>query len=95
MREDFERIVNAVAEASDLNPGLILGKRRFPEVIDARCIVVKLMRDSGFYPSRIASYLGMTARNVNYILYDIEMRLSREEKSVGNILERARKNLSK
>ena len=93
MRADFERIIKAVADAADLSPCQVLCKRRFPETIDARWIVVKLMKEEGYYSSRIADYMNMTTRNVNYILFSVETRLSMGDKALGNILERARKEL--
>ena len=93
MKEEFERIVNAVAEAAELRPAQILSRRRFPEIIDARWVAVKLMREEGFYTSRIADLMQMTTRNVKHILFSVEMRLSLNDKALGNILEGARKKL--
>ena len=89
----FEDIINAVAEASDLRPCQILCNRRFKETIDARWIAVKLLREEGYYSSRIADLMGMTTRNVNYILFSVETRLSLQDKALSNILETSRKHL--
>lgn len=93
MKEEFYRIIQAVADAAELTPCQILCKRRYPETIDARWIAVKLMREEGFYSSKIADFMGMTTRNVNYILFSVETRLSFNDKALSNILERARKEL--
>lgn len=93
MKADFERIVKAVADAADLNPCQLLCNRRFPETIDARWIAVKLLREEGFYSSKIADYMSMTTRNVNYILFSVETRLRMGDKALSNILEIARKKL--
>ena len=93
MRKEYERIIKAVADASDLAPCQILCRRRFPETIDARWVAVKLLREEGLYSSKIADIMGMSARNVNYILFSVETRLSMGDKALGNILERARKEL--
>lgn len=93
MKAQFERIIEAVAEASELPPCQILCRRRYPETIDARWVVVKLLREEGVYSSKIADYLGMTTRNVNHILFNIETRLSFGDKALSNILETARKKL--
>ena len=89
----FEQVINAVAEAADLRPCQILCKRRFPEAIDARWIAVKLLREEGFYSSKIADLMNMTARNVNHILFSVEIRLSLGDKALSNILEASRKYL--
>lgn len=93
MNEKCENIINAVARAAELRPCQILCKRRYQETIDARWIAVKLMREEGFYSSRIADIMGMTTRNVNYILFSVETRLSVGDKALGNILDMARKEL--
>jgi chromosomal replication initiation ATPase DnaA len=93
MKEEFERIVNAVAEAAELRPAQILSRRRFPEIIDARWIAVKLMREEGFYTSRIADLMQMTTRNVNHIIYSVEIRLSNNDRSLEYLLETSRKHL--
>ena len=93
MNKDLEAIINAVAEAMDLKPSQILCKRKFKEIIDARWIAVCLLSEKGYYSSRIAEWMGMTARNVNIILSSIYLRLS-TEKQLRNNLEAARKYLS-
>ena len=93
MKEEFNRIIQAVADVSELAPCQILCNRRFPETIDARWAVVKLMREEGFYSSRIADLMGMSARNVNHILFSTETRLMAGDKALSNILDKARKKL--
>ena len=92
-QRDFEYIVNAVAEATDVAPSLILSKRKYREVIDARWIMVCLLSEQGYYSSRIAEKMGMTIRNVNLILCSMHLRLSTEKQLRSN-LESARKILS-
>lgn len=93
MRADFERIIKAVADAADLNPCQILCRRRFPETMDARWIAVKLLREAGFYSSQIARLMNMTTRNVNHIIYSVEIRLSNNDRSLEYLLETSRKHL--
>ena len=93
MRADFERIIKAVANAADLSPCQLLCKRRFPETMDARWIAVKLLKEEGFYTSRIAELMSMTTRNVNHIIYAVEMRLSHDDKPLTHLLETSRKYL--
>lgn len=93
MKEEFHRIIQAVADAADLAPCQILCKRRYPETIDARWIAVKLLREEGFYSSQIADLMSMTSRNVNHILMTTEIRLSAGDKALSNILDKTRKKL--
>ena len=93
MRKEYERIIKAVADAADLAPCQILCRRRFPETIDARWIVVKLLREAGFYSSQVARLMNMTTRNVNHIIYSVEIRLSNNDRSLECLLETSRKHL--
>ena len=93
MKEEFDRIIKAVADASDLSRSQILSKRRFPDSLDARWIAVKLLRDEGFYSSRIAELMSMTTRNVNHIIYAVEIRLSHNDKPLEKLLATSRKYL--
>ena len=92
MRADYERVVNAVAEATDLTKSQVLSKRKYQEVTDARWIVVYLLKEQGCYTPRIAEWMGMTTRNVNLILSAFAFRLS-VEKQLRSNLESARKLL--
>ena len=93
MNEKFDRIIKAVADASDLTTSQIVSKRRFPDSLDARWIAVKLLRDEGFYSSRIAELMSMTTRNVNHIIYAVEIRLSHDDRPLKQLLETSRKHL--
>lgn len=93
MRSDFERIIKAVADAADLSPCQVMCKRRFPETMDARWIAVKLLKDEGFYTSQVARLMSMTTRNVNHIIYSVEIRLSNNDRSLEYLLETSRKHL--
>ena len=93
MRADFERIIKAVADAADLSPCQVMCKRRFPETMDARWIAVKLLKDEGFYTSQVARLMSMTTRNVNHIIYSVEIRLSNNDRSLEYLLETSRKHL--
>lgn len=93
MRADFERIIKAVADAAYLTCSQILSKRRFPDSLDARWIAVKLLKDEGFYSSKIAELMSMTTRNVNHIIYAVEIRLSHDDKPLKQLLETSKKHL--
>ena len=93
MKERFDTIIKAVAEAADLTTSQVLNRRRFPESLDARWIAVKLLRDEGFYSARIADLMGMSQRNVNRIIYSVEMRLSSGDRLLRQLLEASRKHL--
>ena len=93
MKERFDRIIQAVADASDLTTSQIVSKRRFPDSLDARWIAVKLLREEGLYSSQIAELMSMTTRNVNRIVYAVEIRLSHDDRPLKQLLETSRKHL--
>lgn len=92
MRSEYEQIIKAVAEAMDMRPCEITCKRRYQETIDARWMVVKLLAERGYYPTRIAEWMQMTSRNVNIILAAVNERISADDNFRRN-LETARKQL--
>lgn len=92
--KEVEIIVKAVADVMGLMPCEIMCRRRFPEVVDARWMVVRLLAERGFYAHQIAAWIGMTSRNVNAILSAMYKRLDEDEKFSRN-LEAARKELRK
>lgn len=92
MRADYDKVVNAVAEAMELTTAQVVNKRKFQESIEARRMVVYLLREMGYCSNRIAIWMGMTSRNVNLILSSMNYRIHRE-KQLGSILEAARKHL--
>lgn len=93
MDREFQEIIKAVSEVTGLSANQILCKRRFQETTDARWMVVQIMRENGFYTSRIAEHLSMTTRNVNHILFSLSMRLDGGDHRMRNNLERIRKQL--
>lgn len=93
MKEDFDKVVNAVAQSMDLTTTQVVCKRRYQEATEARRVVVYLLRELGYFSPRIAEWMGMTTRNVNLILSAMNYRIPREKK-LGSILEAARKYLS-
>ena len=61
--------------------------------MNARWIAVKLLREEGFYSSQVARFMNMTTRNVNRIIYSVEIRLSNNDRSLEYLLETSRKYL--
>lgn len=66
--EYYKKTVEVVAGLTGLTEGEIVGKRRMRELVDARCLVVRLMRDAGYYPTQIAPIMNVTVRWVQKIL---------------------------
>ena len=73
--EYYRKTVEVVSDLTGLMEGEIVGKRRMRELIDARCLVVKLMRDAGYYPTQIAPIMNVSTRWVQKILEHFDDRV--------------------
>jgi hypothetical protein len=90
-------ILAIVSRETDVAAHQILSKCRAAEVVDARHITAKVLHLNGIYKQRIAQVLGLTERNVSYIIamfdgrvaYDRVLRNNYERvlKQLGNIEE--------
>jgi len=54
---------------------LILSKTRVEEVVDARCMLIELLHDNGFYPRMIADALGVSRCYARRVLNEFPERL--------------------
>lgn len=72
--EYYKKTVEVVADLTGLTEGEIIGKRRMRELVDARCLVVRLMRDAGYYPTQIAPIMHVTVRWVQKIIENFDDR---------------------
>lgn len=73
--EYYRKTVEVVSDLTGLMEGEIVGKRRMRELVDARCLVVKLMRDAGYYPTQIAPIMNVSTRWVQKILEHFDDRV--------------------
>lgn len=69
------KVAKVVSDLTGIGEAEIMGKGRAAEVVDARWMVVKLVREAGYYPSQIAQVMGMTVRQVQAIITSFDMRL--------------------
>lgn len=72
--ERFSTILEAVASFTEIHQEFILSDIRQADVVDARCILVKLLTEEGFYPSQIGQYLERTEAGIRYLLSVYEDR---------------------
>lgn len=92
--EIFANLLKMVSIETEIPSDRILSSSKCAEVVDARCILIKLLYKKGMYPSSIASELGCTVRSVQYNLAHFPdraetnpmMRINYEclKKQVGN-----------
>lgn len=72
----MNRVLSAVAEATDIPCETILSRCSSADVVDAHWLSAMLLHKSGIYAMRIAEYLRITPRYVQYIITDFEDRMA-------------------
>lgn len=95
-KEDYYvTVMSVVTDLTDLSENEIINGRKTMEVVDARWLAVRLMRDLGLYPYQIAELMGMTTRNVTYILNNFDDRMMFGDIMLRNYLDLAEMRLGK
>ncbi len=74
--EVFNRVLNVVSREMEIDVDEIIGKGRTIEVVDARCMLFKLLHEEGLYPSQIAEKAHRTSASVRYLLSDFNTRVA-------------------
>lgn len=72
--ELFDNLLNVICEQTQLSRQEILSHCKSTQIVDARYILVKMLYDSGFYPSVIASFIHQTERSVTKIMTNFDNR---------------------
>lgn len=91
MKKDyFDRLVSIVAELSELSVEAIMKGRKTDEVVDARWIIVKILKEQGYHTAKIALLMGMTQRNVTNIVNLFQDRLDQYDSLFKSTYQKAR-----
>lgn len=91
--EYYGKVIKVVTELTEVSEEDILGGSRRVEAVDARWLVICLLRESGWSTHRIAETIGHPERTVNHALANIGDRIRYGSSWLGNILAIARKQL--
>lgn len=89
----FERLVDVVADLSELSANTILRGRKTDEVVDARWIIVQILKEQGYHTTKIAQLMGMSQRNVTHIVTAFQDRLDQYDSLFKSTYQRARKEI--
>lgn len=89
----YATVMSVVADLTDLSENDILTGRRTMEVVDARWLCVRLMKDIGMYPFQIAGFMAMNVRTVQYILMNFDDRMKFGDAMLRIYLQMARERL--
>ena len=91
--EYYGKVIKVVTELMDVDEADILGCSRKTDVVDARWLVICLLRESGWSTHTIADTIGHPERTVNHALASIDDRIRYGCGGLGNMLATARKQL--
>lgn len=64
----FQESLAAVTEETEVEQAQILSGSKEEEVVDARCILIKIMNERGLYPIQISHLTGICKRSVTRFL---------------------------
>ena len=91
--EDFSKVIKVVTELTDVTEQDILGKSRVQEVVDARWMVIFLMKEKGYLTEEIAEMIHHPERTVNHAAQMFPDRAKYSNNNLGNIFFIARQQL--
>lgn len=80
----FGKVIKVVTELIEVTDQEIIGKSRTVEAVDARWLVIKLMRDRGYSTRQIAPLINAARRSVTHALCFFETRTEDPMSSLGN-----------
>lgn len=89
-KDYYSRLVSVVAELSELTEADIMEGRKTDAVVDARWIIVRILKEQGYHTANIAMLLNMTQRNVSYILTAFQDRLDQYDSLFKYIYQKTR-----
>jgi chromosomal replication initiation ATPase DnaA len=93
--EYYGKVIKVMTELTEFTEKDILGKSRRAEVVDARWVLICLLKESGWSTHRIAEAIGHPERTINHVLSNMDDRIKYTYNGIGNILAIARKQLQK
>lgn len=92
--EYFSKVIKVVTELMEVTDQDILGKSRVQEVVDARWMVIYLMREKGYTTRQIMHLVCHPERTINHAISNFEDRVKYSYNGLGNTLAIARQQLS-
>ena len=92
--EYFSEVMKVVTELLEVNEVDVLGKSRELDVVDARWMVMHLLREKGYQTKQISPLMCKPERTVNHALSNFEDRVKYSLNGLGNTLAIAKQMLS-
>jgi len=91
--EDFSKVIKVVTELTDVTESDILGKSRVQEIVDARWMVIYLMKEKGYTTQQIVPLMCHPERTINHAYNSFMDRVKYSFNGLGNILATAQQQL--
>lgn len=91
--EEFSKVIKVVSELTDVTEQDILGKSRQSDVVDARWMVIHIMRKKGYTTKQIAPLMCHPIRTINHACNSFLDRVKYSYNGLGNILAIAEQQL--
>lgn len=91
--EYFSRVMKVVTELMDVTEQDILGKSRVQEIVDARWMVIYLMKEKGYSTQQIVPLMCHPERTINHAFNSFLDRVKYSYNGLGNTLAIARQQL--
>lgn len=85
--------MGVVTDLMDVTAQDILGKSRRAEVVDARWMVICLMKEKGYSTKDVAPLLNHPIRTINHGMRSFSDRVKYSNSGIGNIFSIARQQL--
>lgn len=67
-QETFNRVLSLIEEETEVSRDLILSGNKREEVVDARSLLLYVLKDMGFYPVQIAALTGICTRCITSLI---------------------------
>jgi hypothetical protein len=72
----MQEVLSSVVDVTDIEQESILSGCKQEEVVDARALLIRLMRDKGLYPVQISKLTGINSRCVTRFLLGFKARIN-------------------
>ena len=86
----FRKLVEIVSDLTELSTDQILYGKKTDEIVDARWIIVRILKEQGYHTAKIALLMSMTPRNVTHILTIFQYRLDQYDSLFKSTYQKAR-----
>ena len=75
LNEIFYEKLSEISQVSGIDKDSILSKKREIDIVDARHILIKVMANYGMSKLGISRMMGLSVRNVQYIITNFDSRI--------------------